>query len=134
MNCGVLMRLSVAVIRGTKNSGTSASAHPTLAHPLPSCQTVHTRPVGPDDIGAELPLLINAATGSTTAQRTEELMAAFSSAGVRVAIEVAEPHQFTPRLKALVESGAPSVGIGGGDGTVSSAVDILAGTSTVLIP
>ncbi len=95
---------------------------------------MHTRPVEATDFGSELPLLINAAAGSTTTQGTEELTEAFGSAGVRVAVEWTQPRDFNSRLKALVSAGVPAIGIGGGDGTISSAVGVLAGTKTLLVP
>jgi diacylglycerol kinase family enzyme len=51
-----------------------------------------------------------------------------------VAIHAAAPDDFPEKLRAFVEEGAPAVAIGGGDGTISTAVDVLAGTRTILVP
>ena len=37
-------------------------------------------------------------------------------------------------LREAVRSGAPAVGVAGGDGTISSAVAVLLGSDTVLVP
>jgi diacylglycerol kinase family enzyme len=95
---------------------------------------VQTRRVQPSDLGAELPLLINSAAGSTSATSQEQLEEAFRSAGVSIAIHSVAPGDFPGRLRAFVEQGAPAVGVGGGDGTISTAVDVLAGTRTILVP
>jgi diacylglycerol kinase family enzyme len=96
-------------------------------------QTVQTRRVHPSDLGTELPLLINSAAGSTSTS-PDQLEEAFRSAGVSIAIHSVAPDDFPGRLRALVEQGAPAVGVGGGDGTISTAVDVLAGTRTILVP
>lgn len=85
--------------------------------------------------GAELPVLLNAAAGSTEGEDTaKKLTEAFREVGVRSQVEILEPDAIDPKLRELAASGAKVVAIGGGDGSLSSAADTLAGSSTVLVP
>jgi diacylglycerol kinase family enzyme len=85
-------------------------------------------------LGAQLPLLLNSAAGSTPGASLEELTELFREAGVAPQIEVVEPAQLARTVRKLAESGVAAVAVGGGDGSISTAADALAGTSTILIP
>jgi diacylglycerol kinase family enzyme len=85
--------------------------------------------------GAELTVLLNPAAGSAEGENTaKEIETAFSQMGVSARIEMVEPASFLERLRQLVADGARAVAVGGGDGSLSSAANALAGTSTVLVP
>jgi diacylglycerol kinase family enzyme len=85
--------------------------------------------------GAELPVLLNPAAGSTDGESTaKELQTAFGKMGVSARIEMVEPGALVGRLEQLVAQGARAVAVGGGDGSLSSAANALAGSSTVLVP
>src|SRR5688572_3013100 len=85
--------------------------------------------------GAELPVLLNAAAGSTEGEDTaKKLTEAFREVGVPSQVEILEPDLINQKLRELAASGTKVVAIGGGDGSLSSAADSLAGSTTVLVP
>src|SRR5262245_56979958 len=95
---------------------------------------VQTRRVNPSDLGEKLPLLVNTAAGSSSSFLTRELEEAFHAVGVTVGLEWVAPENLAARVRWLVDQKAPAVAIGGGDGSISAAVDVLAGTKTLLVP
>src|SRR5688572_8051172 len=85
--------------------------------------------------GAELPVLLNSAAGSTDGGETaKDLTEAFHRVGVSARVEVLEPELLGQKLKELAAAGAKVIAIGGGDGSLSSAAGALAGSSIVLVP
>lgn len=85
-------------------------------------------------IGQRIPVLLNPSAGSASEERAAQLIDVFGAAGVIADIETLEPDGFVERIRELMNAGAPAVAVGGGDGTISSAVDVLAGSDTVLVP
>ncbi|MGI4732075.1 MAG: diacylglycerol/lipid kinase family protein [Janthinobacterium lividum] len=80
-----------------------------------------------------VPVLVNASGG--TARRLghrlrDSVEAAFAEAGVPIALELLEGGAIAGRAAALV--GAPTVVVGGGDGTLGSAAGALVGSDTAL--
>jgi diacylglycerol kinase family enzyme len=90
-------------------------------------------PVG-NSLGTRLPVLLNPEAGSNPAERADEVDKAIRSSGYEPVIELLEPSVLATRVQELASSGAPAVAVGGGDGTVCSAVNALVGTPTVLVP
>jgi diacylglycerol kinase family enzyme len=85
-------------------------------------------------LGPRLPILLNPEAGSKPAERTDEVREMLSLSGIQPVIELVEPELLAARVRELAQGGAPVVAVGGGDGTVSSAVNALIGTETVLVP
>lgn len=82
----------------------------------------------PDDL--KLLVNVNARRGRESVTPAVDALAA---AGLRVtALVVSEPRAAADLLRAEVERGAPWVVVGGGDGTLSHAANLLAGTETAL--
>lgn len=80
-----------------------------------------------------VPVLINAGGGAARAEGAalrERVEAAFAGAGVRIALELLPGEATVERARAL--AGAPTVVVGGGDGTLGCAAGVLAGTETAL--
>ncbi len=80
-----------------------------------------------------VPVLVNAGGGTARAageRLRERVEAAFAGAGVGIALELLSGHEITRRARYL--AGAPTVVVGGGDGTLGSAAGVLAGTETAL--
>lgn len=87
-----------------------------------------------DLIGPKIPVLLNPGAGSASEERVAQVLDLFGAAGIHADIEAVDPETAVKRLRELVEAGAPAVAVGGGDGTISSAADELAGSSTILVP
>ncbi len=80
-----------------------------------------------------VPILVNTAGGAARrlgSRLRDDVEAAFAQAGVPIALELLAGAAIAGRVAALV--GAPTVVVGGGDGTLGSAAGALAGTSTAL--
>lgn len=60
------------------------------------------------------------------------LSEAFAEAGLRLDFRGCTPDELTRLLRVAVAEGAPIVGVAGGDGTLSTAASVLAGTDTAL--
>src|SRR5687767_8543465 len=104
-----------------------------MAHPLPCVRLMRPAVRHVDFSGRLLPLVINPDAGSA-AHASEEIVQALEHAGVRVSLQPIEPAQLIETVRRLSAEGSTAIAIGGGDGTISSAVDVLAGTNTVLVP
>lgn len=79
-----------------------------------------------------LRVVVNAAAGGHSgAGAVERIRAALDAAGVVADVE-AVPPPLEESLRAQVRAGAPMAGIGGGDGSVRAAADVVAGSSTAL--
>ncbi|HEX8905081.1 MAG TPA: diacylglycerol kinase family protein [Longimicrobiaceae bacterium] len=77
-----------------------------------------------------MPLFCNLASGRS---RTEDrLRAAVASAGVAADLQPLAPGALAPAIQGAVAAGAPIVAVAGGDGSVATAAQLLAGTPTVL--
>ena len=80
----------------------------------------------------DLPIFLNPHAGSSN--KREELEQRFRESGAHIEIIEAEGPGFQARMRALVAAGVPAIGIAGGDGTMSAAASILAGSETSLLP
>src|SRR5262245_52349480 len=84
--------------------------------------------------GRELPVLLNVAAGRASHEHVAELKRSFAAQHVCIHIERSEPRELGSRVAELLDAGVPALGIAGGDGSISVAADVLAGSETVLIP
>jgi YegS/Rv2252/BmrU family lipid kinase len=83
---------------------------------------------------ARIPILLNSNAGSIRADaRIRETVAdAFADRGIEAEVELAEGGKCEVRCRALADQGEPLVVVGGGDGTISVAASVFAGTETLL--
>jgi len=72
--------------------------------------------------------------GAGSAERRAELEGAFSAAGIAVTITETEPAELAAAIRQAVAGGAPAIAVAGGDGTISTAADVLRGSATALLP
>lgn len=83
-------------------------------------------------------LILNHAAGSVNGDRDavspEEIVAAFAEAGQPVALRLAEPAQLRGALEDAVAARPEAIFVAGGDGTMSTAAGVLAGTGIPLGP
>ena len=77
-----------------------------------------------------VPVICNLASGRSATE--SRLRAAVASAGIAVDLQRVPPHALAAAIQDAVAAGAPVVVVAGGDGSVSTAARLLAGTSTVL--
>ncbi|MEO7414611.1 MAG: diacylglycerol kinase family protein [Opitutaceae bacterium] len=77
-------------------------------------------------------VILNAAAGTTAQAEADSILpavkAALTAAGIEGPVEVVPPTDFIRRLTTLVATHPETVIVGGGDGTIRSAAEILAGT------
>lgn len=95
-----------------------------MAHRLPSHGPVET----------DLPIFLNPDAGRGAATEQAALERAFESVGARPLVRVLPGSELPAAVRAAVAAGVPVVGAAGGDGTVSSVANVLAGTGTALLP
>lgn len=83
---------------------------------------------------ARVPILLNSNAGAVRADlRIRERVAeAFAQAGIDAEVEFFESGKCEVRCRALAECGHALIVVGGGDGTISVAASVLAGTETLL--
>ena len=81
-----------------------------------------------------IPVLLNASAGARGAGAVDTVRRAFRQAGVPVHVAVVEPGDLAERVRAVIDAGAPVVGVAGGDGTLRTAAAELAGGATALLP
>lgn len=83
-------------------------------------------------------LILNHAAGSVNGDRAavspDEIVAAFLQAGRPVSLRLAEPAQLQAALETAVAARPAAIFVGGGDGTMSTAASVLAGTGLPLGP
>ncbi|MES2696077.1 MAG: diacylglycerol kinase family protein [Verrucomicrobiota bacterium] len=81
-------------------------------------------------------LILNHAAGSVNGDRDavlpEEVVAAFAEAGITVTLRASAPDQLRATLAAAVAARPSAIFVGGGDGTISTAAGVLAGTGIPL--
>lgn len=82
----------------------------------------------------EIPVLINRSSGGADrAEREAEAIAvAFSGAGIKARVELIDGGAIAGKVQEAVDEGADLVVVGGGDGSISGAAGVLAGTNTRL--
>jgi diacylglycerol kinase family enzyme len=77
-------------------------------------------------------VFVNPHAGTLRSPGLTALAAAFTHAGIRAELHPVEPGAMTAALTRAVEQGTRVVAVAGGDGTMSTAASVLAGTRTVL--
>lgn len=82
---------------------------------------------------ALVPVFVNRSAG-TRGDGHDRLRVALAAAGVHAELRAVEPDRLAIEVARAAESGAPVVGVAGGDGTLRSAADVLVDTATVLAP
>ena len=82
----------------------------------------------------EVPVCISRSSGGTARgkKEAEEIRSALAAAGVNARVELVDGGGIVERAKEAVAEGAPLLIVGGGDGSVSAAAGILAGTKKKL--
>lgn len=98
-------------------------------NPYPPPRTPHG---GGKPIPARLPVpvICNLASGRSATEN--RLRAAVASAGIAIDLQRVPPDALAAAIHDAVAAGAPVVAVAGGDGSVSTAARLLAGTPTVL--
>ncbi|HZN11051.1 MAG TPA: diacylglycerol kinase family protein [Blastocatellia bacterium] len=87
----------------------------------------------PQDRPRKIFCVINCGVGAGAAAQREEIAVAFASRGVECAIDLCpSPRGLARRVRAAVTAGADVVAAGGGDGTVGTVADLLAGSEVAL--
>ena len=80
----------------------------------------------------EVPILLNARAGS--ASHTDLIAAELTRAGVSARLRSVAPAQLARAVADESSAGARVIGVAGGDGSISAAANVLAGTDVVLAP
>ncbi|HEX8937954.1 MAG TPA: diacylglycerol kinase family protein [Sphingomicrobium sp.] len=83
---------------------------------------------------ARVPVLLNSNAGAVHADPKigERIAETFARAGIEADVELLESGKCATRCRALAERGDGLVVVGGGDGTISAAASVLAGTKSLL--
>ncbi|MGH7459495.1 MAG: diacylglycerol/lipid kinase family protein [Longimicrobiales bacterium] len=84
--------------------------------------------------GHELPVVLNRDACGRGLAELPALLDDVRALGARVSVESVEAGGLAPALRRRVQDGAAILVVGGGDGSVSTAADELAGSTTVLVP
>ncbi len=85
------------------------------------------------EAGAPIPVFVNPFAGSARGGRSA-LARHLDAAGVRAAVREVPPAELGPAIAGAVAAGAQIVAVAGGDGTLSTAAGVLAGTGVTLAP
>jgi len=82
----------------------------------------------------EVPVFINRSSGGASRgkRETAEIRKAFAKAGLKVRAVLLDGGEVARRAQEAVDRGDPLLIVGGGDGTISAAAGVLAGTRTKL--
>lgn len=81
-----------------------------------------------------LPVLVNSAARHGDRRGRSALLHALANTDQQVSIRPVPPEALGVEVKRLANRGSPVVGVAGGDGSLRTAADILAGRPTVLAP
>lgn len=81
-----------------------------------------------------IPLLANVSSGRSGDAAAARIRASASRLGVNVDVRPTEGGKIGPTVRSLVRSGRPVVAVAGGDGTLTSAANQIAGSGASLIP
>jgi diacylglycerol kinase family enzyme len=82
----------------------------------------------------ELPIFMNPAAGAQDDSQHEAIEEIFRSVGARIYIHIVRGPELENAVRMAVEAGAQTVGVAGGDGTISSAAHALMHTQTAMLP
>lgn len=85
-------------------------------------------------VQTSFPIFLNPHAGRGADAEQEALQRAFAEAGARVDVRALPGAQLGAAIHEAALRGAPLIGVAGGDGTISSAANALAGTQAVLLP
>lgn len=83
----------------------------------------------------KIPVILNAAAGTveqTTNNGKENLQEIFAQAGIDADINTVAPEEVIPTLRRILATQPATVLIGGGDGTIRTAAEVLVGTDVCL--
>jgi diacylglycerol kinase family enzyme len=83
-------------------------------------------------MSTDLPIILNPHSGSSDGRDAVE--ETFRAAGARVTILETGGSDVENAVRAVQRAGSPSIGVAGGDGTISAAANVLAGSDTILLP
>jgi len=85
-------------------------------------------------VASDVLVCINRSSGSAERSKTEseEIRDAFAAAGLNARVELLAGEAIADRVKKAVDEGSDLLVVGGGDGSISGAAGILAGTKTRL--
>src|SRR5688500_197590 len=98
-----------------------------------SMQNQHGTPVAlVQSVTTRLPIFLNPGAGRGAAAEADALRAAFVAAGAEPDIHILEGDPAPPSREA-VAAGSPVIGVAGGDGTISTAANALAGSQSALL-
>lgn len=81
-----------------------------------------------------LPIILNPHSGRGAEREADALRVAFSAIGTQAEVHVVQGPSVQDVVRGIASARLPVVGIAGGDGTISSAANALAGTDTALLP
>lgn len=95
-----------------------------MAHRLPCHGPVET----------DLPIFLNPGAGRGAAAERQTLEQTFRAVGARPDVKIVPGPLFEDAIRGAVAAGARVIGAAGGDGTISSAANVLAGTEATLLP
>lgn len=84
--------------------------------------------------GAPVPILVNPAAGRRGEASAGRIERALERVGAPADVRRVEASALRDEVRRLVDARVPVVGIAGGDGSLLSAADVLAGTATALLP
>lgn len=84
-------------------------------------------------VATQLPIFLNPGAGRGAAAEQDALREAFLAVGADPVIHILDGNA-RERIAAAVAAGAPIIGAAGGDGTISTAAGVLAGTGSALLP
>jgi diacylglycerol kinase family enzyme len=79
-------------------------------------------------------ILFNARAGLRGALTEDRLVSSARALGSAVTVYAVKPTDLSAEIDRLVTSGCATIGVAGGDGTISTAADRLAGSVTALLP
>lgn len=82
----------------------------------------------------DLPIFLNPHAGRRGAAERAALEKAFEAVGARISIRSVPGAELDDAVRAEIAGGTPVVGAAGGDGTISTIANVLAGTRTALLP
>lgn len=81
-----------------------------------------------------LPIILNPHAGRGAEREADALRSAFAAVGTKAEVHLVEGPSVEDVVRGMVSARAPFIGVAGGDGTISSAANVVSGTSTALLP
>lgn len=87
-----------------------------------------------DRTALTLPVMVNRSAGAGAAERRVDIETTFRAAGIDAIVSETEPDGLRAALQEAVKAGTRVVAVAGGDGTISTAADVLQDSTTALLP